>query len=157
MQGQLVISYLYHDQHVIIVDSHDFATLACLLMIMVYIAKKHAWHYNYTILLGLGESCKQLAQAKAAINRTTFFSVWFGNGHLFYLSHGKDRQIINRACLIKCNQVNSSSTELPKVFVYFGPGSTVFKAYKWRDCLNHEGAFYYISKVLYNPKVVCKI
>ena len=49
----------------------------------------------------------------------------------FYLSHDKDRQIINRACDMldeQCNQhTNSSSNELPKVFVYFGPSSTVFK------------------------------
>ena len=47
----------------------------------------------------------------------------------FYLSYGKDRQIINNKSHMQCNQVsvhtNSSSNELPKVFVYLGPSLTV--------------------------------
>ena len=84
-------------------------------------------------------------------NRPTFFSARLGNGCLFYLSHGKDRQIIHRACLISsATRWLFTPTHLQLSFPRYLYILTLiqrylrsFKAYKWRDCLNHEAAFCY--------------
>ena len=74
----------------------------------------HNWDSSYQDLLALsdlpslsllaGLHCKFQGRHNrsgwSGQNRITFFNAWLGNGRLFYLSHGKDRQIINRAYLI---------------------------------------------------------
>ena len=78
----------------------------------------------------------------------TFFSAWLGNGRLFYLSNGKDRQIINRACLI-------NSAVQPCIPTSFGQVDLAETGEKGNGC--QEGYKCGIGRRSCKPTLSCKI